>query len=70
MEGYMSNVGEDLMEIAERTKEILGEDCFVDVRAVYSCGIAQPGIFIMPLKDSRACQRLWGLTTWGITDGI
>ncbi len=73
MERDMSNVGEDLMEIAERTKEILGEECYVDVRAVYSCGIAQPGIVIMPLKGQPCMSTVVGINDmagygWDITE--
>ncbi len=73
MEEYMNNVGEYLVRIAEKTREILEDGCFVDVRAVYSCGVTQPGILVVPPKGQACMWTVVGINDmaehgWDITD--
>ncbi len=62
-----------LNRIAEKIEDILKEECYVDVRQVFSCGITQPGIFMMPLKGLPNMAAVVGIIDmedygWDITD--
>lgn len=62
-----------LNRIAEKIEDILKEECYVDVREVFSCGITQRGIFMMPLKGLPNMASVVGIIDmenygWDITN--
>lgn len=73
MEQNRDRAEEYLVRIAEKVREMLGVDCFVKVMEVSSCGIIQPGIFIMPPKGLPSVSTVVGIIDmnnygWDLTD--
>ncbi len=73
MEQNRDRAEEYLVRIAEKVREMLGVDCFVKAMEVSSCGIIQPGIFIMPPKGLPSVSTVVGIIDmnnygWDLTD--